>query len=297
MSTQAIKPKRKTLFEEFPDLLELEEGELADGGPQHALAHYLESLLKWFYRSEHWYVSGNMYVLQHNQPRIAPNVFICFTQLSEQEQSEITSWDMREPNRPAPRIVFEIASETTFEQDITDKITSYQQMGVEEYFAYDPATPRIWTSQPSRLRGWRYANGNVIELNLDARGWMWSQVFGKWLVPDGRYLRLYHENGQRVTTAEEVLILQQMVFVANERAERAERWLEQEQQEKEEQRQIALKERQARLEAEQREAEAKQAQLAAETLAEQRLKEVEEFTRLLKERGIDLNELRKESQF
>jgi hypothetical protein len=51
MSTETVKPKKKTLFEEFPDLLELEEGEVADGGPQHALAHYLESLLKWFYRN------------------------------------------------------------------------------------------------------------------------------------------------------------------------------------------------------------------------------------------------------
>jgi Uma2 family endonuclease len=283
MSTETVKPKKKTLFEEFPDLLELEEGELADGGPQHALAHYLESLLKWFYRSEQWYVSGNMYVLQHEQPRVAPDVFVCFTQLTEQEQSEISSWDMREPNRPAPRIVFEIASETTFEQDITDKITTYQQMGVEEYFAYDPATPRIWTSHPSRLRGWRYVNGVAVELNSDSRGWIWSQVFGKWLVPDGRYLRLYHDNGQRVTTAEEeVLVLQQMVFIANERSERAERWAEQQQREKEQERREKEQERKARL--------------AAEHLAEQRLKEIEETARLLKESGIDLDELRKRRQ-
>jgi Uma2 family endonuclease len=285
MSTETVKPKKKPLFEEFPDLLELEEGEVADGGPQHALAHYLESLLKWFYRSLHWYVSGNMYILQENQPRIAPDVFVCFTQLSEHEQDEISSWDMREPNRPAPRIVFEIASETTFEQDVTDKIASYQHMGVEEYFAYDPTTPHIWTSHSSRLRGWRYVDGNAIELIPDSRGWIWSQVLGKWLVPDGRYLRLYHTNGERVTTAEEEnVVLQQMVFVGNERIERMERWLEQEQERREKE-----QERQARLEAEHREKEAKQAQLAAEQLAEQRLKEIEETTRLLKASGIDLD--------
>jgi hypothetical protein len=190
---------------------------------------------------------------------------------------------MREPNRPAPRIVFEIASETTFEQDITDKIERYQHMGVEEYFAYDPATPRIWTSHPSRLRGWRYVNGNPVELTLDARGWIWSQIFGKWLVPDGRYLRLYHTNGQRVTTAEEEnVVLQQMVFVGNERIERMERWLEQERREKEQ-------ERQARLAAEQL---VKQEQQRAKLLENQ----LEETLRLLKLSGIDLDELRKRQQ-
>ena len=52
-------------------------------------------------------------------------------------RDDIRSWRVGKTG-PAPHVVFEIASEETWKKDLEDKPTLYAQMGVQEYFAYDP---------------------------------------------------------------------------------------------------------------------------------------------------------------
>ena len=76
----------------------------------------------------------------------------------------------------------------------------YAKMGVQEYFAYDPNSPRLWRKPPTRLRGWSFDNGAVIERYPDDQGRLWSAHLESWLVPDGAYLRLFDRDGTRRMT-------------------------------------------------------------------------------------------------
>jgi hypothetical protein len=65
-----------------------------------------------------------------------------------------------------------------------------------EYFLYDPLT--------FQLEGFRLVDGAYQPLQLDERGWMWSEEFGLWLglwegkflERQGTWLRLYTPTGE-----------------------------------------------------------------------------------------------------
>lgn len=44
---------------------------------------------------------------------------------------------------PAPQVVFEIASEETWQKDVEEKPLKYALMGVQEYIYYDPNVPPL----------------------------------------------------------------------------------------------------------------------------------------------------------
>lgn len=157
-------------------------------------------------------------------------------------------------------MVFEIASGSTWRTDLEYKIGRYGQLGVREYFAYDPTQVQLWTGV--RLRGWRYNfEGQSQVINSNEPGRLWSNQLQLWLVDARPKVRLYRSNGEQVL----------------ERAE--EEYL-------------------ARLAAEQREATEHVARVLAEQreAAERTAKEVERDTwqkllAKLKERGIDPDKL------
>lgn len=191
------------ILRQWPELLE--EEDVADSGAQHDLARYLENLLSWLYRLQGWYVTGNVYILQKDDNPIAPDIFMCKIALSDTERAKVESWDLRQANRPAPAIVFEIASEATWEKDLGEKVNRYRAMGVEEYFTYDPSDPQVWSDKTTRLKGWRYeANKPPQAVLPDEQGRLWSNVLQRWLVADGSFLRFYDLNGQIEATPEEV---------------------------------------------------------------------------------------------
>ncbi len=114
---------------------------------------------------------------------------------------------MLRDGRPAPSVVFEISSKETWAEDLNLKPEQYRQMGVKEYFAYDPNVPTLWTEKRKktevRLRGWSYEVGQMTELTLNADGWLWSAALNSWLGPDTEMLRLYDRDKKlRLTKAE-----------------------------------------------------------------------------------------------
>jgi len=106
---------------------------------------------------------------------------------------------------PAPQVVFEIASKETWKKDQQVKPLKYAQMGVKEYFAYDPNEPPLDSSTSQRLWGWQLdkGRGQMQEMLPGPGGWLWSPRLESYLVPDGAYLRLYDSQWQvRLTRAE-----------------------------------------------------------------------------------------------
>ena len=116
----------------------------------------------------------------------------------------MTSWRVGKTG-PVPQVVFEIASEKTWGNDLKDKPLQYGLMGVKEYFAYDPNARPLKRRTSRRLWGWQLDKGSdeMREMALRPDGSLWSQHLESFLVPDTRYLRLYDSQRQlRLTRAE-----------------------------------------------------------------------------------------------
>ncbi len=110
------------------------------------------------------------------------------------------------PNNPPPRLVFEIASDGTWQTDLHKKPYIYAEMGIQEYFTYDPNL--VWTGlwrKQGQLLGWRLnsATGKAQEIPLEAKG-VWSKGLQSWLRLDAnKNLQLYDAKSKlRLTEAE-----------------------------------------------------------------------------------------------
>jgi Uma2 family endonuclease len=173
---------------------------------------------------------------------------------------------------PPPNVVFEVGSPGTFKEDLDTKKQLYAgALQAKEYFAYDPSKERLW--EGSRLKAWRLVEGHYLEMERDARGWVWSTELESWLVEDEVNLWLYdYEGNKRLTRAEqaEAETQQERLRVAQERfrAEQAEAETQQEKVRAEQERlraeQAEAETQQERLRAEQAEAETQQERLRAE---------------------------------
>lgn len=224
------------------------------------LVQYLHTLLKWLYRGESWYFSLNLQIIQplpNNGKRdITPDIAVFKNVQLPVAKNGLESWLIGQDNHPIPSVAFEIASKSTWRDDIGDKekVSEYAGLGVKEYFAYDPNIPGYWIKNKSRLLGWEYKNGIAEPMKYNKDGWIWSNELQTWLVPDGRLLQLYDQNLQRRLTKSEQLELEKREALEQQHREQQARFLtEQKLQEAEKQRQDAeRREREARLEVEQK---------------------------------------------
>lgn len=218
----------KTFYSSQPDAIEksdsyyitdlTEEDEMPENTAQFNLIIYFVSLLRWHYETKDWFTIGNLSIIAPGQNPIAPDVAVFKGVEPEEELTELSSWRIGEPNRPAPAVVFEIASERTWREDLNMKPARYGQMGVQEYFVYDPKRLQLWSG--ARLRGWLYnSEGQVQPVEADENGWLWSNELQAWLVDDRPYLRLYDSQKQLILTKAEAqqTALQELLAKLKER--------------------------------------------------------------------------------
>lgn len=209
MSIQDVEKSDTTLLELEEDGIDYgtwdwEVEDVPESDSQFELADYLVDVFKYQYRAEGWYIIGNMEISQPGYSAVAPDVAIHkIVAVPRVGRKTIKSWRMGKPDRPAPAVVFEISSTNTWKTDLAEKVIRYQQMGVREYFAYDPTVPQVWKDKSRRLRGWSYQDGSIQELQPDARGWLWSEELDSWLAPAVNLLHLYDRDGNRRPTGEE----------------------------------------------------------------------------------------------
>lgn len=248
MTIKNIKPQvTEYVIYRDPELLE---EDMPEADAHLSLILYLVPLLRWLYRDKNCYIGGNLLIIQPlvgGERQIAPDVAV-FKNLTEPlNEGRLNSWRMSEPNRPAPVVTFEVASEKTWHDDLGKKISDYAELGVHEYFAYDPNTPPYWGIN-GRLRGWRYIKGQAEVLVPNKQGWLWSEELESWLVSDGRLLHLYDRQEQlRLTQAEEE---HQARLEERQARLQAERQIQAERQARQAERVALQAEQRARLEAE-----------------------------------------------
>jgi len=168
-----------------------------------ALVHYLMEVLTWLFRGQLCAIHENLnfyQTLEEDEQPLAPDIAV----IKGVAYEYIRSWKVWQTGI-VPHVVFEIASQETWKRDLEEKPLLYAQMGVQEYFAYDPNEPPLRTKTPCKLYGWQLnkARGVMREMPIGPDGSLWSSQLDSFLVPDGVYLRLYNSYGKlRLTRAE-----------------------------------------------------------------------------------------------
>jgi len=100
------------------------------------LIYAVKALDIYFARQPDVYVSGNLllyYVEGNPKKAVAPDVFVVFG-VPKKLRPIYKVWE----EGKGPDVVIEITSKTTRQRDEEDKPTIYRDMGVHEYFQYDP---------------------------------------------------------------------------------------------------------------------------------------------------------------
>lgn len=158
------------------------------------------TLLAFFANRSDVNVFGNVMLYYEQglpQKFISPDLMICFG-LENSPTSVYKLWE----TKIVPSVVIEFASETTWFNDVSNKLAIYQKLGVQEYYVYDVEYAHL----PAPLTAYRLENEILTEIEVaDKR--ILSEVLGLELVDTGETLRLFNpETGQFLMTTEEMAV-------------------------------------------------------------------------------------------
>jgi Uma2 family endonuclease len=104
------------------------------------------------------YVSGNLLIYYepgNRRKAVAPDCFVIF----DVDQRRRTIYKLWEEEK-VPSVVFEITSKSTQHEDLGAKMRLYAQLGVREYFIYDPTSEYL---QPA-LAAFELAGGGYVPM-------------------------------------------------------------------------------------------------------------------------------------
>lgn len=128
---------------------------------------------------------------------LVPDVFVCFG-VENKLRRVFKTWE----EGVFPQVVFEIASEGTFENDLGGKRLDYARLGVEEYYLIDPEREYL----PAPLMAFHRQNGRLLSADVD-KSRVFSPLLGLEIVDTGKSFRLFdpqkREFLQAVLTGEE----------------------------------------------------------------------------------------------
>ncbi len=187
----------------YYDFHPTEEDLMGETSLHRSLIDSLALVLKWLFQGQLCAIYENLNFYQTANPKeypLAPDIAV----IKGVSFQYVRSWRVGKTG-PAPQVVFEIASEETWNNDLHEKPGKYARMGVTEYFAYDPNEQPLDRKTGRRLFGWQLdpTEGVMREMRLRADGSLWSSHLQSVLVPQSDHLRLYNRQGNlRLTQAE-----------------------------------------------------------------------------------------------
>ncbi len=132
--------------------------------------------------------------------RIAPDVMVIFG-VTPGGRDNYKIWEEGQ----VPSVIFEMTSKGTREQDLAHKKTLYEQLGVSEYWLFDPRGEWI----PERLRGYRlhedvyYPISDGISQPLKLRLALEEKLIGFYRQDTGEKLLIPDELAQALQNAED----------------------------------------------------------------------------------------------
>ena len=223
---QRPEEEKDDLSIEYPD----SDGEpMAENDFQYtAMAETTSTLRVWFSGRPDVYVASDMlmyYRMNDNQTRVAPDIYVVFGAAGNHKRRNWIIW--REGK--APDFVMEIASPSTWERDAEEKREIYANMGVTEYWRFDPTGEHFTPALVGETLVEGQYRGLPLETDGEGRLWSRSTVLGLdiyVLTPDelveGLELRLYDPAGQQwLLTPGETEAARQDAVAAQEAAEGA----------------------------------------------------------------------------
>lgn len=155
----------------------------------------LDSLEEYFRADPNVYVTGNIFLYlprdenAGERQSVSPDIFV----VRGIKKKERRIYDM-EVEKKAPDVVIELTSRSTRFEDLGNKRAIYAELGVREYFIFDPLKEIF----PEQLRGFRLQEGAYLPIDAQP---LRSEVLGLDLVVEEGVLRLYDpESGERLRT-------------------------------------------------------------------------------------------------
>jgi Uma2 family endonuclease len=148
------------------------------------LSDLVFTLETFFQKQPDVYVSGNLliyYVEGNPKKRIAPDIFVA-RGVEKRQRRIYKLWE----ESVAPQVVIELTSRQTWREDLQEKWRLYEQLGVEEYFIFDPEYDYL----DDPLVGYRLKDGKYKVMNAHDRR-LRSKVLGLEFVDTGETLRLF----------------------------------------------------------------------------------------------------------
>jgi Uma2 family endonuclease len=139
--------------------------------------------------------------------RVAPDVMVIFD-VTPGGRDNYKIWEEGQ----VPSVIFEMTSSGTKDQDQIFKKTLYEQLGVKEYWLFDPKSE--W--QEEQLRGYRL-RGEIYEPISDSR----SEPLQLRLQAEGRLINFYREDtGEKLLIPDELAQALRQEVVARQQAEK-----------------------------------------------------------------------------
>ena len=163
---------------------------LAENDAQLAAILYAVSALRVYFAARaDVYVSGDLLIYyEEGNPRVAvaPDAFVVFG-VEDRVRMNYKVWE----EGKGPEFVLEVASRSTWREDVGRKLGVYAELGVTEYFLYDPRgeylAPRL---QGHRLVGGVYERQVSVE-SIDRTLTLRSETLGLELRAKGGELRFH----------------------------------------------------------------------------------------------------------
>ena len=163
---------------------------MAESDAHVSLIAYCRDALRLFFApcADSVYVSGNnFFYFEEGNPkaRLSPDTYVVFGP----EQRDRNSYKSWEESDALPAVVFEFTSKKTQKEDVSDKMQTYEQLRIPEYFLFDPTGDYL---KPS-LRGYRMTPlGMYSPVAPEINGRLASEQLGLELAADGVRLRFFN---------------------------------------------------------------------------------------------------------
>jgi Uma2 family endonuclease len=152
------------------------------------------AVLRQYLQPEKACILGNQFLYYaQGLPRLrcAPDVMVIFG-VEPGGRDNYKIWEEGE----IPRIVFEVTSPSTKKEDDGFKKQLYEQIGIKEYWQFDPKGEWI----PEKLRGYRLINDAYVPIENSQ-----SQALNLRLAVDGKLIAFYRlDNGEKLLIPDEL---------------------------------------------------------------------------------------------
>ncbi len=201
-----IQPKNGEIY--YPSE---EKKKLGETDFQHIQISILEQQLRLFLNEKKdIYLASDLIVYyEEGNPnrRFAPDLMVCFG-VENKKRRSYKIWEEKQ----VPQVIIEVASEATWQKDVTFKRRLYERLGVEEYFVIDPEYKYL--TQP--LIAYHLEFGDLVRQAINNNR-IFSHLLDLELVDTGADFRFFNPETQEfLPTAQELSKANQDILSENE---------------------------------------------------------------------------------